>query len=141
MAKPFIYFFDWINKVFDVNTWAGLAKRALVQLVAFPALIIPPAFGLDYLIRHKKLDGIYEKGIKPYAWPFMRDNSVFFGLPNMLAAAYLPAWSHFYVSTGLGTVRKTTISQRHIKGLDPYKREHEAYQAKNGNDYVPSPAY
>ena len=130
---PGYYAFKWMNSLINVKTWGGLALRYLVQnFVYIPPMVVGGRL-IAYPLVHGTTKGLWNYGIKDLGWRNYKDGLKYFSWPNLAAARFLPAYTHFPISLGTGLLWKTTIGSRYLHEADPYKYEHEIIDGKPAN--------
>ena len=116
--------FKWMDLTIDSSTLYGKVKRGLTQILGLPLAITPISFTSDYLVRHKTLNvkKAYERQVKPFWLARFKDMLTYGSIPKMITAftikdTYLKMYADQTINLAVGS----TIGQKHIQKLDPYK--------------------
>lgn len=137
MSVPGKIGFDIMNSLINVKTWGGWLTRAAVQLGIFQPLMITTYNTFSYPLINKTFKGMYEKGYKQLPWKMYKDHLKYLGIPNMLAARFLPAATHFPIYLGLRTAYRTMIGERIMEIYeDPYRYEHKRIDGQSITDLI-----
>jgi len=132
-AIPGYYAFKWMNSLINVKTWGGLALRYAVQNFIYSPLITLTAFHVGYPLTHRTTKGLYKYGLADLGWRNYKTGLKYFSWPNLAAARFLPAYTHFPISLSTGLLWRTTIGSRYLHETDPYRYEHEIIDGKPVN--------
>lgn len=119
---PGYHAFKWMNSVIDISTLGGKITRAVVQLGILPHLITPLSYFTGYTFRNKSPEG-FTQFMKDFYWKNYKKGLAYFGIPNMLAAYYLPPYTHYPISLSTQTFGRAAIFGDVLKEYDFYKDE------------------
>ena len=138
---PGHYAFEWMNKLWNVTKWTGLATRfAVQQFVYYPAMTVVGNL-VGYPLVHGTTKGLFNYGIADLGWRNYKTGLKYFSLPNLAAARFAPAYTHFPISLGMGLLWRTTVGSRYLHEVDPYKYEHSKIDGAPANGKDKKPAY
>lgn len=136
LSIPGYYAFKWMNRLFDVATWSGLISRFAVQNLVYTPAMMLAGNTIGYPLHFGTTKGIWSYGIADLGWRNYKTGTKYFSWPNLAAARFLPPYTHYPISLGMGMLWRTTAGSRYLHEADPYRYEHRIIDGKPANGYA-----